>query len=148
MSLLRYHALNLKQICFSSGIAEVIRLLPGFLYKACGTQSFFFFFPPAIVKRSKRASMCCASASVCIHLLCFWPVNCNQISSLHEATEMTLLRFSSRAPPCDLPPPSPLHLQRASWPHELMSKWHLEIMNVADHREDAERMDRNSRGEK
>lgn len=141
MPLLRYHALTFQWICVSSGAVKVIRLLPGFLYKACGSQllrsSSFFFFPRLrLWREAETEHVLCIC--ICIHLLCFWPVNCNQILSLHEATETTLLRFSSRAPPCDLPPPSPFHLQRASWPHELMSKWHLEIMNVADHREDAE----------
>lgn len=119
----------------SSGFSQVF--FTKLVALSCFALHLFFFFPRLrLWREAETEHVLCIC--ICIHLLCFWPVNCNQILSLHEATETTLLRFSSRAPPCDLPPPSPFHLQRASWPHELMSKWHLEIMNVADHREDAE----------
>lgn len=119
------------------------RASPSFLSEACSCLTLYLFFFPA--------SFCCdcveklSELSVCIrlHLSPFLACICNQIfeSPTGHEDDLTVFLIScpSQQPSSSIthPPPTP-HLPHPSWPHELMSKWHLEIMNVADHQKDAE----------
>ena len=116
------------------------RASPGFLYRAWGTQpphslSFFFSLLMRLCARKEEPER--ATLFICIYLLCFWAATVIKSRRLGWAMRTTLLYFS-RALCADFPPPSSPR-QHPAWPHELMSKWHLEITNpAADHREDVE----------
>ena len=145
MALLRYHTLTffLANLVFLCRLGWSHRAFPRFFYQACGTLP-HTLSPPGIAYVREKPSESCDTLFICIRLnlsSLFLACNCNRIFESLRGHEDDFTAFLISAPPYDLSLPSPRRLQHPSWPHELMSKWHLEIMNAADHREEAENRD-------